>query len=79
MSKKLTKHGNSLALVIDKPILEMLKINEKTMLELSIKDGALIIRPFTNSSKNKKEQEIDEIAERIIDKYQDVFKKLSKT
>jgi antitoxin component of MazEF toxin-antitoxin module len=31
MNKKLTKHGNSLALVIDKPILELLKIKESTL------------------------------------------------
>jgi hypothetical protein len=30
MVKKLTKHGNSLALVIDKPILELLKIDQET-------------------------------------------------
>jgi len=30
MAKTLTRHGNSLALVIDKPILELLKIDEHT-------------------------------------------------
>jgi hypothetical protein len=31
MVKKLTKHGNSLALVIDRPILDLLKIDVETL------------------------------------------------
>lgn len=75
MSKKLTKHGNSLALIIDKPILKMLDISEKTQLTISIEDGALIIRPA--SKKAPSEEEIKKIAKDIMDKYEDVFKKLA--
>src|ERR1017187_10877531 len=35
MLKKLTKHGNSLALVIDRPILDLLKIEPGTTLDVS--------------------------------------------
>ncbi len=35
MIKKLIQHGNSSALIIDKPILELLKIDGDTSLELS--------------------------------------------
>lgn len=35
MTKKLSKHGNSLALVIDRSILELLGIDEQTSLEIS--------------------------------------------
>ncbi|MEI8345846.1 MAG: AbrB/MazE/SpoVT family DNA-binding domain-containing protein [Pseudomonadota bacterium] len=46
MIKKLVKHGNSLALVIDRPILELLKINEDTPLEISTDDGqTLKVKP----------------------------------
>jgi len=76
MKKKLTKHGNSFALIIDKPILKMLNITEKTNLEISIEDGKLVIKPF---KRKVKEKDLDDIAERIIDKYEEVFKKLSKT
>ena len=38
MLKHLTKHGNSLALVIEKPVLELLNISAKTALEI-ITDG----------------------------------------
>ncbi len=46
MVKKLVRHGNSLALVLDKPVLELLKINEDTPLEIETTDGkSLQIRP----------------------------------
>jgi antitoxin component of MazEF toxin-antitoxin module len=35
MVKTLIKHGNSLALIIDKPALELLKIDENTPIEIS--------------------------------------------
>ena len=44
MNKTLIKHGNSLALVIDKPILEMLQITADTPLELSTNGDAILTR-----------------------------------
>lgn len=76
MSKKLTKHGNSLALIIDKPLLKLLNISEKTQLDLSIEDGALIVRPATKKGKRSK-NEIKQIAEEIMNEYADIFKKLA--
>ncbi len=61
MSKKLTRHGNSYALIIDKPLLQILNISEKTDLTLSIEDGALVIRPVKSGPKKSK-QEIKKIA-----------------
>jgi antitoxin MazE len=77
MSKKLTRHGNSYALIIDKPLLQILDISEKTDLTLSIEDGALVIRPLKSGPKKNK-QEIKKIAEEIMAEYADVFKKLAK-
>ena len=45
MVKKLTKHGNSLALVIDRPILDLLKIDPDTPLEVSTDGKQLLSRP----------------------------------
>ncbi len=45
MTKTLIKHGNSLALVIDKPILEMLQITVDTPLELSTDGDSILISP----------------------------------
>ena len=77
MSKKLTRHGNSLALIIDKPLLRLLNISEKTNLELLIEDGALIVRPI-KGKKPRSNAEIKRIAEEIMEEYADVFKKLAK-
>lgn len=44
MTKHLFQHGNSLALIIDKPILKMLGIDKETPLEFDLKDDGLFIR-----------------------------------
>jgi antitoxin component of MazEF toxin-antitoxin module len=81
MAKKLTKHGNSLALIIDKPVLDILGIDNKTELEMIVMGDTLIIKPRKSNTKaNKKRQEsIAKTASDIMDKYESVFKKLAKT
>ena len=54
MIKKLTKHGNSMALVIDKPLLEILKIAEDTPLELTTDGKSLNISPLNDKERAKK-------------------------
>lgn len=76
--KKLVKHGNSLALVIEKPLLNVLGIDEKTNLVISIQDNSLIIKA-TPTKKVKNKGEIDEIAKHIMKKYAPAFKKLAKS
>jgi len=43
--KKLTKHGNSLALVIDKPVLDLLEIDSETPLSVTTDGTCLILSP----------------------------------
>lgn len=45
MIKKLVSHGNSAALVIDKPILELLNVDMNTPLEIATDGKNLIISP----------------------------------
>ncbi|MDR3550293.1 MAG: AbrB/MazE/SpoVT family DNA-binding domain-containing protein [Candidatus Babeliales bacterium] len=78
MNKKLTKHGNSLALVIDKPILQLLKIDEHTTLEISIEGNALIIRTAKKKKVKSSSKDINSIGDEIMDTYESVFKKLAK-
>jgi antitoxin MazE len=54
MHKTLIKHGNSLALVIDKPILEMLQISADTPLELTSNGDALMVSPVRDKARQKK-------------------------
>jgi len=45
MVKKLTRHGNSLALVIDRPILDLLGIDADTPLQITTDGKGLHIVP----------------------------------
>jgi antitoxin component of MazEF toxin-antitoxin module len=54
MVKKLSKHGNSLALVIDRPILDLLGIDEETSLEVSTDGESLVIAPVRDKKRRKK-------------------------
>jgi antitoxin component of MazEF toxin-antitoxin module len=51
--KRLTRHGNSLALVIDRPILELLKIDADTPLEISTDGQALVVTPVRDAGRRK--------------------------
>jgi antitoxin component of MazEF toxin-antitoxin module len=73
MVKKLIQHGNSVALVIDKPIMEMLKITNETTFELSTDGKNLILSPQVEGN-----QEINIInsLEKINRRYEKVLKRL---
>jgi antitoxin MazE len=46
MPKKLTRTGNSLALVLDRPILEATGIDDETLLEVSTDGDVIVISPI---------------------------------
>jgi antitoxin component of MazEF toxin-antitoxin module len=54
MIKKLVSHGNSVAVIIDKPILELLGINKETPLEIVTDGRNLIISPVNTAKREKK-------------------------
>jgi len=58
MIKHLTPHGNSSALVIEKPILELLKITQDTALEVTTDGKNLIVSPVRDAKREKKLQSI---------------------
>jgi len=73
MTKTLVKHGNSLALVIDKPILDLLKIDGDTPLDVTT-DGRNLLISRVDAKRKKK---FDAISRRLRDEWSDVFKKLA--
>ena len=75
MVKKLIKHGNSSALIIDKPILELLKINENTILEIKTDGKNLIISPQADELA---EEKIKTSLEKINKKFGKTLSKLAK-
>jgi len=74
MVKKLTRHGNSLALVIDKPVLDLLEIDADTPLSLTTDGQCLIVSPVRNASRRKRFEEAVKEGNR---KYGKALKKLS--
>lgn len=54
MVKKLTKHGNSLALVIDRGVLDLLEIDAETPLSIRTDGKCLIVTPVQDEARQKK-------------------------
>jgi len=79
MIKKLSKFGNSKALIIDKAILRLLNIDEETELEIQIKGKSIVISPVKKGRKRKvsNNQKLQKAYEDVIDKYYDDFKKMA--
>jgi antitoxin MazE len=74
MVKKLTRHGNSLALVIDRPILDLLKIDPETPLDVRTDGRQLIVAPVKPSARRKKFDAAQEWAHK---RYGKAFQKLA--
>ncbi|MBI5885720.1 MAG: AbrB/MazE/SpoVT family DNA-binding domain-containing protein [Deltaproteobacteria bacterium] len=74
MIKKLTKHGNSMALVIDKGVLELLEIDDKTPLNISTDGKVLMISPVRDKKRRK---EFEEALEKANRKYGRALKRLA--
>ncbi len=56
MVKHLTQHGNSAALIIEKPVLELLNITFETPLEIATDGKNLIISPISKAIREKQFQ-----------------------
>lgn len=56
MIKTLTTHGNSAALIIDKPILELLGITLSTPLKIATDGKSLIISPVKEGDREERFQ-----------------------
>ena len=54
MVKRLAKHGNSLALVIDRGVLDLLEIDGDTPLSLTTDGKCLIVTPVRDPEREKR-------------------------
>jgi len=54
MVKRLTKHGNSLALVIDRGVLDLLDIGVDTPLDITTDGKCLVVSPVRDAARQKK-------------------------
>ncbi len=81
MAKKLIKHGNSSALIIDKALLQALNISKDTNLKITISGNSLVVTPVDaeTSSKLVSERELVQKAfEEVMKEYAPALKKLAK-
>ena len=75
MIKKMIQHGNSSALIIDKPIMELLHITDDTLLEISTDGSNIIISPVQDMDRiNRLHKSLDKINK----KHSSTLKKLAK-
>jgi antitoxin component of MazEF toxin-antitoxin module len=72
--KTLTKHGDSLALILDKPILELLDIEPDTALSVTTDGKSLNISPIRDTERLEK---LSEVRASVNKKYGSAFRKLA--
>ena len=74
MKKKLTRTGNSVALVLDKPLLEQLGLEENSEVEISTNGDVLVVTPLRDAAREKR---FRRSAEKISRKYAGLFRRLA--
>jgi antitoxin component of MazEF toxin-antitoxin module len=74
MRKRLTKTGNSLALVLERPVLEATGIDATTTVEVSTNGDVIVIAPVRSK---KRTQNLGAALEAINERYAGVFKRLA--
>ncbi len=74
MIKKLTKHGNSMALIIDKGVLDLLNIDGDTPLDISTDGQMLMISPIRDK---KRKRAFEAALEKANRKYGRTLKRLA--
>ena len=74
MIKKLRKVGNSQAIILDKSILELLKIDKETSLDISTNGDVIFIKPVRDK---KNQEQLKKNLEFINQEYGSVLKKLA--
>ncbi len=74
MIKTLIKHGNSYALVIDRTILELLRVTPDTPLELTTNGDTLLVAPVRDP---KRQRRLREALDKINRRYGDDLKRLA--
>lgn len=75
MIKQLRKVGNSNALILDKPILELLGLEEGGQVQLTIQDGNLIVTP--THPRRLGAESLQKKLDYVVEKRRQVLKRLA--
>lgn len=75
MKKNLTVVGNSLGIIIEKPILDLLGINKETLLEMITDGQRLIIEPVKTADRTAR---VRAATKRVMKNHDATLRKLAK-
>ena len=79
MIKKLTKVGNSLALVIDRPIIDLLNLDAETPLEERTDGRTLTVSPVSDADlKTGRKRKVEEAMGRMNQRYAKALRRLAR-
>jgi antitoxin MazE len=78
MTKKIIAIGNSQGVIIDKTILELLKIPSDAELDIETDGKRIILTPVRTSARTRMKPELRAAAERAIRNHGETFRKLAK-
>lgn len=74
MQKKLVKHGNSMALIIEKPVLDLLGVDAEASFDITTDGQVLVLTPAPDPERDKAFHAALERANRI---YSEDLKRLA--
>jgi antitoxin component of MazEF toxin-antitoxin module len=77
MIKKLVRHGNSRALIIDKPILELIGANEDSEFTIIARDGRSLTITPVRSAEEERRLAFEHAAEEVNRSWGPALKKLA--
>jgi len=75
MPKHLSKTGNSLAVILDRPLLDRTGIDETTPLEISTDGDVIVIAPVRDPRRTRR---LERASKEINEQYAGVFRRLAK-
>ena len=74
MKKHLTRTGNSVALVLDKPVLEAVGLDADAEVEVSTNGDVIMITPVRD---NRRRRKLEKILDELDEEYAGVFRRLA--
>ena len=74
MEKALIRHGNSLAIVIDKPVLDLLQITADTKIEVTTNGDSIMLTPVRD---RKRQSRLQAAKQKFSTQFGDDLKKLA--
>src|SRR5437867_8798192 len=73
--KKLTRQGNSAALIIDRPLMDLMEIDADTPLKVTVEGRRLIVEPL---DKNERAGKFQKVMEKTGRRNAELFRRLAK-